>query len=199
MDAPKTLSTSPQVCCHTAVATTIEGALAYVTCRHCDDSIVVKSSSLAHLDLTGLGLQQRWEDFPHMDSQVCLLPNLVPAHDSGICEVCSTAALSPDTSTTTCKRTDVNYEKADPTAVRMSKSAKKKRRKKRSPCQLQAVDSDENTASMEVSQSNIQIFSTAVQRVSRQFDAPSGPSTSGGSLSITCQPTGEMHSKSLRF
>merc|ERR1712215_429271 len=46
---------------------------------------------------------------------------------------------------------------------------------------------------------DIEIFSRAVQRVSRQFDAPSGPSPSGGSLSFTCQPTGEMHSKSLRF
>ena len=82
MDAPKTLSTSPKVCCHTAVATMIKGALAYVTCRQCGDSIVVNSSSLAHLDLTGLGLKKRWKDFPHMDSQVCLLPNLVPDHDS---------------------------------------------------------------------------------------------------------------------
>merc|ERR1712215_397580 len=43
------------------------------------------------------------------------------------------------------------------------------------------------------------IISKAVQRVSRQFGAPSGPSPSGGSLSFTCQPTGETHSKSLRF
>ena len=135
MNAPMTLSTFPKVCFHTAVATMIEGALAYVTCRQCDDSIVVNSSSLAHLDLTGLGSRQRWEDFPHMDSQVCLLPNLVPDHDSGKCEVCSTAASSPDTSKPTCKRTDVNYETAAPTAVKMSKSAKKKRRKKRSLCQ----------------------------------------------------------------
>ena len=154
MDAPKILSTPPTVCCHTAVATLIKGALAYVTCRQCGDSIVVNSSSLAHLDLTGLGLKKRWKDFPHMDSQVCLLPNLVPAHDSEICEVCSTAALAPDTSRTTCGRTDVNYENAAPTAVKMSKSAKKRRRKKGSLCQIKAVDSDEDTASMEVSQSN---------------------------------------------
>ena len=43
------------------------------------------------------------------------------------------------------------------------------------------------------------IFSKAVQRVSRQSDAPSGPSPSGGSLYFTQQDTGETHSKSLRF
>ena len=152
MDAPKILSTSPTVCCHTAVATLIKGALAYVTCRQCGDSIVVNSSSLAHLDLTYLGLIKRWKDFPHMDSQVCLLPNLVPDHDSEKCEVCSTAALSPDMSTTTRGRTDVNYENAASTAVKMSKSAKKKRRKKSSFYQTMVAARDKDTASVEVSQ-----------------------------------------------
>merc|ERR1712215_372129 len=45
----------------------------------------------------------------------------------------------------------------------------------------------------------LEISSRAVQRVSHHFDAPRGPSPSGGSLPFTCQPTGEMHSKSLRF
>ena len=154
MNAPMTLSTFPKVCFHTAVATMIEGALAYVTCRQCGDSIVVNSSSLAHLDLTRLGLIKRWKDFPHMDSQVCLLPNLVPDHDSEKCEVCSTAALSPDMSTTTRGRTDVNYENAASTAVKMSKSAKKKRRKKSSFYQTMVAARDKDTASMEVSQSD---------------------------------------------
>ena len=101
MDAPKILCTSPTVCYHTAVKTLIKGALAYVTCRRCGDSIVVDSSSLAHLDLTRLGLVKRWKDFPQMDSQVCLLPKLVPDQSF-------TAALAPDVSTTTCGRTDVN-------------------------------------------------------------------------------------------
>ena len=136
--------TSSKTCYHTAVSYRIRGALAYVTCTHCDDSIVVNSSSLAHLDLTGLGLKQRWKDFPHMDSQVCRLPNLVPDHDSEKCEVCSTAAFSPDTPSTT----DVTYENAAPKAVKMSKSAKKKRRKKNSHCQIKTVDSTEDTASI---------------------------------------------------
>ena len=70
MDAPKILCTSPTVCYHTAVKTLIKGALANVVCQRCGDSIVVDSSSLAHLDLTRLGLVKRWKDFPHMDSQV---------------------------------------------------------------------------------------------------------------------------------
>ena len=52
------------------------------------------------------------------------------------------------------RKASVSDEHAAPTAVRRSKSAKKRRRKKGSSCQVKTADSDRYTASMKVSQSN---------------------------------------------
>ena len=52
------------------------------------------------------------------------------------------------------KEASVSDKNAAPTAVKMSKSAKKRRRKKGSSYQTKVVDSDKDTASMEVSQSD---------------------------------------------
>ena len=135
-------------CLHTAVATRKEGALTYVTCGQCNDSIVLNSSSLAHLDLTALGLKKRWQDFPPMDSQTCISPYLVPDHDLKVCEVCSPAAFSSETSKTNGEWTEVDYVNDALPVVELSTPAKKQRGKK--ACETKVVDGAHDTAPMEV-------------------------------------------------